>query len=101
MVAFEPRFGHLRDHVGVITRNNFPILAIDIEFCVEVLPLTPMRYEPVEARSRVIIVFAHVPFADVGGVIPQLLQHSRETLQILWVFCKVIHHTVSVRRRGH
>lgn len=97
MVTLEPRFGHFRDNVGVIARNNFPFLAIDIEFCVEVLPLPPMRYEPVETGSRVIIVFAHVPFADVGGVIPQLLQHSRETLQILWIFCEVIHHTMSMR----
>jgi len=94
--AIEPIFGHLSHCMGVITRNDFPLFAVKVEFSIEVLPLPFVCDKPVKTRSWFVILFTHVPLANVSGMVTRRLQDHREAFQISRIFRKIVCHSVFV-----
>ena len=92
----EPLLRHVGDDGGVVAFNDLALLAVEIEFGVEVFSLPFVGHEPVEAGARIVIVLTHVPFAKIGGVIPGGLQHCREAFQLGGILSEVIGHAMSV-----
>ena len=76
--AIEPIFRHLGHSMGVITRSDFALFNMKVEFCIEVLPLPFVGDKPVKTGSWFVILFTHVPLANEGGLVADFLQVRRE-----------------------
>ena len=94
--TFQPLLGHIGHDLGVVPRHDLTLFAVDVELGIEVLPLPFVRNEPVETGTRFVVVLAHMPLTDIGGVVPLPLQHQREALQLGWVLREVIHDAMVV-----
>ena len=75
ILILDPIHRHVGHDGCVVPLNNSPIFSVEIEFGVKVLPLTFVSNEMMKAGTGHVIVFAHVPLADSGSVIPGFL-HS-------------------------
>ena len=60
---------HCRDYRGVVSGHDTASVTIEIKRRVKVFPLAFMCHEIVKARSWVVIIFPHVPLANVGSFI--------------------------------
>ena len=96
VLLFEPVDGEVRDDVRVVALG-LTTLAIDVEGGVPVLALALVADPVVEARALLVVVLAHVPLADIGGLVAGILQGDGETRQVSRVLGEVVHHTVRVR----
>ena len=94
--AIEPIFRHLGHCMGVITRNDFALFTMKVEFCIEVLPLPFVGDKPVKTGSWFVILFTHVPLANVGSMVTQRLQDHRKAFQLTGIFREVVRHSVVV-----
>jgi hypothetical protein len=72
-------------------------LTVDIEFGIKVLALAFMRDKPVETWTRLIVLFSHMPFADISRVVASRLQDHREALKARWILSEVVHDPMLVR----
>ena len=97
VVALEPVLGKLRDDVGVVAGDDLAALAVLVPFGVVVFALALVRGEPVEAGARLVVVLAHVPLAEVGGVVACALELHRKAAEVGGILREVVLHAVSVR----
>jgi hypothetical protein len=91
----EPIDCQVSDARGVITLKD-TLFAIDIERRIEIHSLPLMACPIIEAGTRIITVFVHVPLPDIGCFVARGLELERETLQIFRVIGEIIRDTVLV-----
>ena len=72
--GLEPVEGVVGDDVGVVALGGFVAQAVDAPLGVEVFALALVGDEPVEAGAGGVVVFTHVPFADIGGGVAAFAQ---------------------------
>ena len=81
-------------HVGhdrcVVPLHNSPIFAVEVEFRVKVFALAFVGDEMIKAGTGHVVLFAHVPFADVSRFVTGLLKSHGKADHVFWVFRKVI-----------
>ncbi len=92
-LLFKPVDGEVRYDVRIVAGDLAP-LAIDIERGVPVLALALVADPVVEAGALLVVVLAHVPLADVGGLVACVVQRDGEARQVRGVLAKVVHYAV-------
>ena len=97
MGALYPFFRHVGNRGGVVFLDDFPALAIDMEFGIEVLALPFMGDEPIETRTRLIVFLTHMPFANVRCLVARLLEGLWKAFQLRGILRKIVHNSVRMR----
>ena len=92
----QPVEGKVGHHRRVVTRICLAACPVNVPFCAKVLPLAPVRHEPVEARAWRVVLFAHVPFANIGGAVTCLAQLAGPVRQRGGQLGEVVPHAVAV-----
>ena len=93
--VLEPLPGEIGQHVGCVAREGLP-LAVDVELRIEVDPLAAKRGPVVEAGPGGVVVVAHVPLADEGGLNASRLEVLREKPGARGHGPLIVHHAVVV-----
>ena len=96
LLLLYPIKSHVGDYGGVISGNNFPLTVVHAEFGVEVFSLSTMSDEVVEARALAVIVFAHMPLADIGGGVSVALELTGKGRKIPGIVGEIIHDTMGM-----
>ncbi len=81
--------------MGVIAFKYFSF-AVNIEFGVVVFSLAFVCDEVVKAGAFFVVIFAHMPFADVGGFVTFGVKASGEVWEVGREFGEVIHYFMRV-----
>ena len=91
LLLLYPIESHVGHHRCVISGNNFPLTVVSAEFGVEVFSLSTMSDEVVEAGTLAVIVFAHMPLADIGGSVSVALELTGKGRKIPGIVGEIIH----------
>ena len=97
VVALQPLLGQLGDGVRVVAGNDLAAVAVHVPLGVEVFALALVRDEPVEAGPRLVVVLAHVPLAEVSGVVARRLELHREAAEVRGILGEIVLHPMRVR----
>ncbi len=89
----DPLDGMIGDD-GRVVAIDPPAGAVDVELVVEVVALAAMAHPVVEAGTLRVVVLAHVPLADVRGLVACILQAARVARQVVRVLGEVVQHLV-------
>ncbi len=81
-ITAQPLERDVGDSGRVVPGLDLAALAVEIELGAEILPLTLVGDEVVEAGPGLIVVLAHVILADVGRSVTGTLQHRRKVRQL-------------------